>query len=192
MKIIGLTGPSGTGKTTVSGVAEKLGFAVIDCDKIASEVSTNADVLAKLEAEFGDVVENGILNRKALAGKAFATKTATEKLNNIMLPPIVEDIKFKVSELEKSGALKVLLDAPTLFESGLDSICDAVIAVLADEKTRAERILKRDTLTDEQLKKRLLAAKPDMFYLEKTEHIIYNNNDLAELLKKAKNTLRSV
>ncbi len=192
MKIIGLTGPSGTGKTTISALAERLGFYVLDCDKIAAEVSSSKAILQKLELAFNGILENGILNRKALADKAFATKKSTEKLNSIMLPPIVEEIKHKLSELEKNGALKILLDAPTLFESGLDSICDMVIAVLADEKLRAERILKRDALTDEQLKKRLLAAKPDMFYLEKTEHIIYNNNDLIELENQAEKILRSV
>ena len=73
MKIIGLTGPSGTGKTTVSDIAATLGYAIIDCDRVAREVTDNPELLAALENEFKNVVTDGKLNRKALAEKAFAT-----------------------------------------------------------------------------------------------------------------------
>ena len=181
MKIIGLTGPSGTGKTTVSDIAANLGYAIIDCDKVAREVTNDQNLLNTLEAEFKGVVENGVLNRKALAEKAFATKEATEKLNSIMLPVIANAIDEKIKNLEKIGTEYILLDAPTLYESGEDKKCDAVIAVLADISLRAERIKARDNLTPAQLESRLKATKPDDFYKERTKYIICNNNNLLDL-----------
>ena len=85
MKIIGLTGPSGTGKTTISDIAANFGYAIIDCDKVAREVTENPDLLAALENEFKEVVINGVLDRRALAQKAFATKEATEKFNKNLI-----------------------------------------------------------------------------------------------------------
>ena len=190
MKIIGLTGPSGTGKTTISDIAANLGYAIIDCDKVAREVTNNQGLLNTLETEFGDVVIGGKLDRKALAEKAFATNDATEKLNSIMLPVISTAIDEKIKNLEKIGTEYILLDAPTLYESGEDKKCDAVIAVLADIKIRAERIKARDNLTPAQLESRLKASKPDSFYKERTKYIICNNGNLLDLQSNAINLLK--
>ncbi len=190
---IGLTGPSGTGKSSAGRVAETLGYKVIDCDKTAFKVSGFKEILIALEENFGDVVKDGVLDRKALSIKAFSTPQNTEKLNNIMLPKITEEIEKEVADAKESGFKYCLLDAPTLYESGADKTCKAVIAVLADEKIRAERIKKRDSLSDKALESRLKAGKPDSFYKEKTGHIIYNNGSeeefifaVTELLEKLK------
>lgn len=192
MRIIGLTGPSGTGKSTVAKFALSLGYFVIDCDKVAASITDDEELLDRLEDAFGGVLKNGKLDRKALAHKAFATKEQTEKLNEIMLPVVVYAIKKQINELKSNGVQHLLLDAPTLYESGLDADCDTVIAVLANEKHRKKRILERDNLTKEQLEKRLNAAKPDAFYLQKSEHIIYNNGALAELEASVKKIINSL
>ena len=78
---------------------------------------------------------------------------------------------------EEADSKKVLLDAPTLYESGIDSMCNAVIAVLADEKIRLERIIKRDGIDEESASLRINAGKNDEFYKQKTENVIYNNGE---------------
>ena len=75
---------------------------------------------------------------------------------------------------------KILLDAPTLYESGSDNICEAVIAVLSDRENRKKRIIARDSLTDEAAELRLSAGKNDDYYKERTQHIIYNDGTAAE------------
>lgn len=185
MKIIGLTGPSGSGKSTISHIAKELGYYVINCDKISFEISNKKETLEKLENSFNGVVTNGILDRKKLAKKAFSTPQKTNLLNEIMLPLIVKKTEEIICSAQKSGYELFLLDAPTLFESGLDAKCNDTIAVLADEKTRAERLTIRDGLSSEQLKNRLKASKSEDFFKEKTGHIIYNNGNLSEYKKSA-------
>ena len=180
MKIIGLTGPTGSGKSTVAKLMQEKGYAVIDCDLVAREVVEKGSPLLELLCEaFGDdvLLSDGSLDRKMLAKKAFCDNESTELLNEIMLPFIAERIKEQLMLLADDGVAATVLDAPTLFESGLHSECDGVIAVLCDREIRKQRIIARDNLTDEQAETRLKASKPDSFYMDRTRHIVINNGD---------------
>lgn len=180
-EIVGLTGPSGSGKTVFSGVARENGWEVIDCDRLARVVTEKgSETLALLAENFGNdvILPDGSLNRKLLASRAFCTKEKTEILNGIMLPAVKRQVEKQISEFALLGKSKVLLDAPTLFESGLNVVCDRVVAVLCPMNLRKERILKRDNLTNEQADVRLNAGKPDEFYKSRTKHIVYNDGDI--------------
>ena len=174
--VVGLTGPTGAGKSSVAAVAEELGFKVIDCDKFARiAVEKGSEGLAAVVSVFGDDVlnEDGSLNRAALASKAFATLESTELLNQTLLPHIVKLINNEIN------TERVLLDAPTLFESGADSLCNEVIAVISDEKTRKTRIMERDGIDEAAAELRMSAGKNDQFYIEKTDNIVYNDCELS-------------
>lgn len=180
--IIGLTGPTGSGKSSLRQVAENFGAAFIDCDTIVHHLfETDADCIKAVAAAFGeDTVENGRVNRKALALKAFASKEATRLLNETVFPFVTYAILKEISAKKEQI---VILDAPTLYESGIDEICCLSVAVLADKKQRTRRIKERDNLSDEAAELRLTAGKEDEFYLNKAQKIIYNNNDIKALQK---------
>lgn len=174
--VIGLTGPTGAGKSSVTAVAESLGFKVVDCDRFARiAVEKGSDGLADVVQVFGGEMLNpdGTLNRAALAKAAFATPENTELLNKTLLPHIVKLINAEINQP------RVLLDAPTLFESGADSLCDEIIVVLCDEKTRKKRIMERDGIDESAADLRIKAGKPDEFYVEKSHNIVYNDCELS-------------
>ncbi len=174
--VIGLTGPTGAGKSSVTAVAEELGFKVVDCDNLSRvAVEKGSDGLAAVISVFGSDVLNadGSLNRKALAEVAFSTPENTELLNKTLLPYIMMLVSKEIT------GDRVLLDAPTLYESGADSLCDEVIAVVSDEKTRLVRIMARDGIDEDAAMLRIKAGKPDEFYIEKTNNIVYNDCELS-------------
>ncbi len=187
--VIGLTGPTGAGKSSVTAVAEELGFKVVDCDKLARvAVEKGSDGLAAVTRAFGVDVLNadGSLNRAALAKKAFASQDSTELLNKTIFPYITALVKQEIT------ADRVLLDAPTLFESGADALCDEVIAVVSDEKTRLERIMARDGIDQDAAMLRIKAGKGDQFYIEKTDNIVYNDCELSVLNLKIQKLLTKI
>lgn len=176
--VIGLTGPTGSGKSSVTQVAEGLGFKVIDCDKFARiAVEKGSAGLEDIVNVFGKEVLNddGTLNRAALATVAFATSEKIELLNKTLLPHIVKLINAEIN------APRVLLDAPTLFESGADSLCAETIVILCDSKIRKKRIMERDCIDEAAAELRINAGKPDEFYIEKTNNIVYNDCELSVL-----------
>lgn len=150
-----------------------MGVKVIDCDQLAREaVLPGTNGLRALVETFGKEIlaPDGTLDRKKMAAVAFATREKTELLNRTLLPHVAELVRARLD------AERILLDAPTLFESGLDAICDSTLAVLADPAQRLSRIIARDGLTINEAQQRMNAGKPDAYYIERAEHIIYNND----------------
>ncbi len=172
--IVGLTGPTGAGKSSSAALCKKLGVKHIDCDIIARKATEKGEEgLTAVVKAFGDGILNndGTLNRKELAEKAFKDNESTELLNQTLLPII------KKMVLKEIDCDKVLLDAPTLFESGVNEVCNKTVAVLSDKEVRLKRIIARDNITTQQALLRINAGKSDDFYKEKCDFVIYNNAD---------------
>ncbi len=177
--IMGLTGPSGVGKSTLSTKAKELGFYVIDCDSVAHDVVPT--LKKELIESFGaDIFEGEVLNRKKLAQIAFKTKENTEKLNAITLNPIIDKIKEMIAS---SISPLVLLDGATIIESGINKECGLVISLLADEEVRISRFKARDNLSEEEARLRAKAKKPNEFYEQNSDIILTNNGSVDKLNK---------
>lgn len=174
--VIGLTGPTGAGKSTVGAVFEKHGWAVIDCDGLTRDPAVyDADCIAKLAAAFGEeVAPGGVLDRKALARRAFAAPETKKQLEDIVFPKILAALEKRMDAAFAAGAKVVVLDAPTLFESGLDARCGRVITVTAPEDVRLGRIIDRDGITEEQARTRLAAQPAEEFYVNRSDYVLAN------------------
>ncbi len=189
MKIIGVTGVSGSGKTTFVGL---LGFKVIDADKIARQVVKKGEkCLDDLVVGFGKeiLLENGELNRKKLAEIAFSSKQNTLKLNEITHPYIDEKIKEEIEIYRNQNEKAIVLDAPQLFEAGCEKFCDLTVALLADKNTRLKRIVERDKISKEAALLRINSALPDSFFEKNCDIVIINNGTKDKLQKEAKKLL---
>ncbi len=190
--IIGLTGQTGAGKSTVCVFLSKMPFCIIDCDKVAREVTEKgSETLLKLADAFGKdiITKDGSLDRALLASRAFETPEQTQLLNSITHPAILDDIKAKIAA---SNCENIILDAPTLFESGADKLCDRIIAVLCDENKRKDRIISRDNLSLEQADLRLSRAKSNEFFAERADCVIYNDGTLDELFRNVTQALNQI
>ena len=183
-KVIGLTGQTGAGKSTVSRVFAEKGFALIDADRISREVTQmGKPCLQELFDFFGDGIRcaDGTLDRKALAGIVFTDPQKLESLNSICHPFITEEIVARIEQLAQEGARLILLDAPTLFESKASDFCDLIISVTAEESLRLSRIMARDGLTEQAALERMHSQLPEHFFAEHSDYIIRNNGTTAQL-----------
>ncbi|MBP0981690.1 MAG: dephospho-CoA kinase [Oscillospiraceae bacterium] len=182
--VVGLTGQTGAGKSSVSKIMRSQGLAVIDCDEVSREVvDKEKRCLADMALEFSIVILNmdGTLNRKKLASIVFSDKQKLSKLNELIFPYIKEYVRNKIDALEKAGERVVVLDAPTLFESGMESECDFVVSVIAPEVQRQNRIVIRDHLTDTEARNRMASQHNDEFYTSRSQLVIVNDKDEHDL-----------
>lgn len=182
--IIGLTGQTGAGKSTLSGMFAERGVPVINADAVARETMEHSRAcLMDLVLEFSTEVihPDATLNREKLAEICFSDRARLKRLNEITYPYIIDAIARKIEEISASGAPMLLLDAPTLFESGLDKKCDWIVAVIADRETRLRRIIARDAMTEEAAERRVNAQNRDEFYTFRADDILTNDGDHDEL-----------
>ncbi|MCH5299247.1 MAG: dephospho-CoA kinase [Ruminococcus sp.] len=192
-KLIGLTGTTGAGKGEVVKILSAHGYGVIVADELAREIMKNEVVLESIKSFFGeDVVRDNVLDRGLLAERAFCDKEQTALLNCITHPHITALFFKKLSELANSGYDKIVLDAPQLFESKINIVCDKTIAVLADEGLRLNRITLRDNLSEKQAKQRINVQLSDEFFAENCDYIIYNNSTVTALTAEVERIIREL
>lgn len=186
MKVIGITGNSGAGKTTISTILEENYNAyIIDADKIAKEMSRKGtQYLNSIVKYFGKGIldPKEELNRKKLADLIYENEEKRKILNKLTFKYIVKEINTIIKNLKNEEL--VVIDAPLLFESKLNELCDLVIGVIAKKEDKIERICSRDNITEEKAHKRLSIQKNNEFIREKADYIIVNDSSIEELKSK--------
>ncbi len=186
MKVIGLTGPTGAGKSLFCEVFLSLGIPCLDTDLVARKVVEKGTAcLSELVMSFGEkiLLPDGSLDRKALGSIAFSDKEKLDTLNKITHKYITEYVKSWLAECESKGSRAAVIDAPQLFESGENKICDITVAVIAKKELRLERIMQRDSIALDYAEKRMASQKDDEFFIDNCDYIIYNNG-VSVLMKK--------
>lgn len=178
MKIIGLTGSSGSGKSTVCQILSELGAYIIDCDKIAHENMKKGNIAYnEIISAFGNeiLLENKEIDRKALGGMVFSDKSKLLTLNSITHKYIVAMVNALIAEIKsrKSEYTSIIIDAPLLKEAGLIPVVDTVWTVTASENIRINRILKRDNINKAQVLERFKNQNTEY---EKIADVIINND----------------
>lgn len=174
MKIIGLTGPTGAGKSTVCARLRERGFYIADGDRIAREIVEPGEALldSLCEAFGSDILDGGVLNRRELARRAFSDADSLQTLNRLMHPAIEERMFREIAaHPEARGAV---IDAAALFESGIDKRCDLLAVVTAPPDVRLRRIMARDNLSEADAMVRIGAQHPESFYTEKADVVLRN------------------
>ncbi|MCL2248046.1 MAG: dephospho-CoA kinase [Oscillospiraceae bacterium] len=175
MYIVGITGPSGAGKTMALLSLEKMGALPLDCDLIYHELLySNEKMTAEIDSRFPGVLTDGKVDRKKLREIVFKDPAALSDLNAITHKFVWNALNLEISTFNKRGGEIVAIDAIALVESSFNEECDIVIGILAPKELRISRIMERDDLTREQAETRVSAQQDDSFYIENCEYILEN------------------
>lgn len=198
MKIIGLTGGIGSGKSTVARSLQKHGFPIVDADLIAREiVEPGQPALAELTKEFGADILNtdGSLDRGLLASRAFTNKDTTQRLNDITHPRINQRTQELFDEARENGAEAVIYDMPLLIDKGLHKDMDATIVVHAAEHVRLERLTTKRGLDVDDVRRRINAQIDDETRKQHADILLDNNGteeDLTQQIAQAVDKIKQL
>lgn len=176
MKVIGLTGGIGSGKSTIARVFDTLGFPVFDADHEALALyETDSALLEEVVKEFGKGIlqSDGSLNRVALANIVFSDEKALKRLNALVHPRVAK--RFEIWK-QHQHSTAVIREAAILFESGSDKGCDAIILVTAPEELRIQRVMKRNGISEAEVRARMARQWPEERLIERADEIIVNDD----------------
>lgn len=175
-KIIGLTGGIGSGKSTVANYFKELGVPVYIADLEAKKIMEQPEIIREVQQIFDEnVITDGKLDRKKIASIVFSNPEKLEKLNQIIHPKVKIDFK---NWLDKHKSYSFILkEVAIIFETETEKEFDAIILVTAPETKRIERVMKRDNLTEAQIKERIKNQLSDEEKIKKSHFIIKNNSE---------------
>ena len=195
MKIIGVTGPTGSGKTLLTEYFASLDITTINADELYhSMLIPPSACLDAIREKFGDSVfsESGELSREKLGKIVFNDKEKLDLLNATVLGIVLDEIRRQIAILKRNGNDFLIIDAPTLIESGFHRECDTVISVIAPKNERIRRISLRDRISVERATERVRAQKEDSFYTENSHEVIYNDSTESDFILKIKEAAKKI
>ena len=187
MKVIGLTGGIGAGKSTAAAIIREEGLPVIDADAASREITSfGSPALADIAAAFGsEYVKEGNLDRKALAALVFADPDALARLEAIITDKVAAGIEATIKKLREEGKTPLIfIDAPLLFECGLDAITDENWLVTAAKEVRLQRVAARDGLAAEEIEGRIRSQMPEEEKARRSQ-VVFDNSGAVENLREA-------
>ena len=189
MKVIGITGPTGAGKTTALRVLEKMGALILDCDVVYHDLTLSCvPMREELKEAFGPDIfgPDGALQRKALGAVVFDNPAALERLNAITHRYVAQAVRDSLVQAAREGRSAAAVDAIALMEGGLGELCDATVAVVASPETRVRRIMAREGIGEEYARLRVAAQKGQEYFEEQCDYVLRNDgDDPAELERQA-------
>lgn len=193
MEIIGLTGGIGTGKSTVSDYLRNQNFAIVDADLISRQVvEPGMPALKELEEAFGNSIikDDGNLDRKGLAAIVFNDVEQRKLMDSIMHKEILAEIRRQINEYSEAPEYEgVIIDAPLLFEVGLDKWCHKVWLVVADMDKRIQRVCARDNAVPAEVEARIRNQMSDEDKKKRSHKILDNSGTLEDLHKQLSDLL---
>lgn len=181
MKIIGITGGTGCGKTTALETLKDFGALVIDCDALYHELlESSTELINEIDKYFPGAVTDGVLDRKALGAVVFTDEEALRDLNIITHKYIHLELRRRLREWAMQGGTLAAVDAIELFSSGIAKRCCATVGVIADREVRLRRIQQRDGISLEYAMMRVNAQRPNEYFEERCDYILQNNGTREE------------
>jgi dephospho-CoA kinase len=192
MIVIGITGPTGSGKTTALRCVEKRGGCVLDLDAVYHGLlKTSETMLSELNARFPGVIAQGELDRKALGKIVFADPQALQDLNAITGSYILAETGRRLQEAEKAGCPLAAIDAINLLEGELPQHCKCTIAVTAPVELRVKRLMERDHISEEYARLRISAQQPNEYFEERCTYTLRNGEGTPEAFSRQCDALLS-